>query len=1352
MRGRTTCFRALFGVALAAGFAAAPADAHAQEADAREMVLRSAEPSVPDAVLRPVSPFELRGLADQAFGGIRSRGNHLHRVANDGTINYTQGNPVGIIIFNTPLGSRTPYFLADFMMAASRTDWLNAQASAPSLANALGSGFNAVFNENTGFFARIRQWRPSDDQLGRVHAGASSTTDGTCTQHRNLAASVILMAINDCPDTWGSEAFAGAAKKTTLPQWVELFESSVDPNAFTWDWWRVPPEFVSADLMGDAQSYYTFIDYAADRLLTFGDVVPASACTGCGVGDPTETGWPMGITVQTDVFSFALPSVVDAGFYQMLIINDSEKVYGVGLDYDSLYVGNGHGVLLTNQSAGHYWRPELGALLIANNGVNANCNGADIPAGVPPCNFPNGQNSGGTAIVFLKTPIGDLRNKLFSDPESPFFAPGHPNAGDTITFNHGRRCSFGACWGPAFTRSERAEFGLLASQEDHVLDGRTETAFDGLGTTVWHDVFSNFDYPTRTPEFTRFVPPEGWDYNKDGTPDTIRVNSCHVNGCVEAFSDTLPGGQNNGRGNLTGVTTAGPFSLAAGDTAAITLAFVSGTTPEEMQQNVLNAIDFYQNGFLGPLPPPAPTVVAVNTQPGDRGATNATPALIRIFIDDAVEGVEDPFLANVLGEIEGTQLDIDNPGLTDALTDRITDNVDRILVFKSCDLGTSFTSDADCDGDPLLDESGTAILGGWQPFAVIEQEDDGSFDNVFTDQSVTPGVTYLYSFVSVSKGFEPLVLLRDDLNNIVPGVFPIPVPALRNPLSASSSDRNVVSVYLPASRPTGGRDAQVVFSLEDDFFVSAFNPVTVTIAGTIEDGGTFSAFFGDSTVVRQEEPDTGGILTTVEVYRIVPAVDSLDMVGDSIVDVETFTTTNPVGVDVAGGVTVVTEEVDISNMDMDTVTTAVTTTTFSALAMTIANSDNEPLFVSSNLEGTGATTPGSFLGRPDFPLFLLDVDATAGGDFVSDNWLQPRADTLAVLAAAGEPEVDWVENVLISTSASTLLGQYEFRWQDSDYGPAGTFVPNLANPSATEAAVAASLAARADAQSTNTSPEVAARLGVDPAELLSVDFPFTVTNATTGDQVIVAMTSKLDSISIGRLEDEIRVAVPPDEWVPGDVMIFLERRTLPRTALTGADEEYIVLTGGQVETVDSLVVTFTSAVLGCTARLACNPVPADADGAEVGGHLAVRAGQVLRVRYASEASATTRFAFDIVPTLSGDQITDVSGADLDLIRVVPNPYVVFSEYEQERDSEVSKLMFTNLPPEGDISIFTISGQLVQRLTYNQDQLAGNGDLFWDMRTLENTDLAAGLYLFLVEGTLPASGQSVKKLGKFVVIR
>src|SRR5690606_8311488 len=323
----------------------------------------------------------------------------------------TQGNPAGILITGTPRGSITPYFLADFFAAVPRGDWEKARQLAPSLDNALGGGYSVVYNENTGFFERKRQWRPSDDQFGRVHSGVSSTTDGTCTQHEFLAAGNPLMAINDCPPTWGSEQFAGAARKTTLQQWVQYF-NSVSPNEFTWDWWRVPAEYVSDELMGDAQSYYTFIDWAADRLPNFGNVIPE------GNGPPTETGWPLGLTVKTDVFSFALPAVADAAIYQMLIINDSEKVYGVGLDYDSLYVGNGHGVLFQSRSAGHYWRPELGGILLVNNGVNPACNGALAPAGVAGCVYPAGLNHGGSAIIFLKSPIGDLRNKLFSRPES----------------------------------------------------------------------------------------------------------------------------------------------------------------------------------------------------------------------------------------------------------------------------------------------------------------------------------------------------------------------------------------------------------------------------------------------------------------------------------------------------------------------------------------------------------------------------------------------------------------------------------------------------------------------------------------------------------------------------------------------------------------------------------------------------------------------------------------------------------------------------------------------------------------------------------------------------------------------
>ncbi len=79
-------------------------------------------------------------------------------------------------------------------------------------------------------------------------------------------------------------------------------------------------------------------------------------------------------------------------------------------------------------------------------------------------------------------------------------------------------------------------------------------------------------------------------------------------------------------------------------------------------------------------------------------------------------------------------------------------------------------------------------------------------------------------------------------------------------------------------------------------------------------------------------------------------------------------------------------------------------------------------------------------------------------------------------------------------------------------------------------------------------------------------------------------------------------------------------------------------------------------------------------------------------------------------------------------------------------------MFTHLPPTGSIRIFTVSGQFVQELTWGPEDLARNGDLFWDMKTRENRDLAAGLYIYVVEATNPADGGRLTKTNKFVVIR
>ena len=115
----------------------------------------------------------------------------------------------------------------------------------------------------------------------------------------------------------------------------------------------------------------------------------------------------------------------------------------------------------------------------------------------------------------------------------------------------------------------------------------------------------------------------------------------------------------------------------------------------------------------------------------------------------------------------------------------------------------------------------------------------------------------------------------------------------------------------------------------------------------------------------------------------------------------------------------------------------------------------------------------------------------------------------------------------------------------------------------------------------------------------------------------------------------------------------------------------------------------------------------------------------------------------------GADVTEVTSDDLNEIRVVPNPYVVFSTYEQANANR--RLMFIGLPPTGTLSVYTVAGQFVQRITFDESMLDGNGDLYWDMRTRENTDLASGLYLFYVDGTT-GDNLPVKKLGKFVVIR
>lgn len=106
--------------------------------------------------------------------------------------------------------------------------------------------------------------------------------------------------------------------------------------------------------------------------------------------------------------------------------------------------------------------------------------------------------------------------------------------------------------------------------------------------------------------------------------------------------------------------------------------------------------------------------------------------------------------------------------------------------------------------------------------------------------------------------------------------------------------------------------------------------------------------------------------------------------------------------------------------------------------------------------------------------------------------------------------------------------------------------------------------------------------------------------------------------------------------------------------------------------------------------------------------------------------------------------------NLNRIKVVPNPYVVTHEAESRLlSSQTSgrgerEIRFTHIPPSSKISIFTVRGELIKTL-YHDDLY--NGDVFWNLRTEENIEVAYGVYVYVVE--VPGVGT---KIDKFALIK
>jgi hypothetical protein len=131
-----------------------------------------------------------------------------------------------------------------------------------------------------------------------------------------------------------------------------------------------------------------------------------------------------------------------------------------------------------------------------------------------------------------------------------------------------------------------------------------------------------------------------------------------------------------------------------------------------------------------------------------------------------------------------------------------------------------------------------------------------------------------------------------------------------------------------------------------------------------------------------------------------------------------------------------------------------------------------------------------------------------------------------------------------------------------------------------------------------------------------------------------------------------------------------------------------------------------------------------------------KVGTVIKVNCfnALQANDSYRFKFKM-PSI------DNSVVDLSKVRVVPNPYIVTSQYEFMQN--VREVRFMYLPSECTIYVYTVSGELVKTLTHR----GTTGSLGWNLLTESNQGLAFGVYVYVIEDM-----NGNKQTGKFALIK
>jgi hypothetical protein len=131
-------------------------------------------------------------------------------------------------------------------------------------------------------------------------------------------------------------------------------------------------------------------------------------------------------------------------------------------------------------------------------------------------------------------------------------------------------------------------------------------------------------------------------------------------------------------------------------------------------------------------------------------------------------------------------------------------------------------------------------------------------------------------------------------------------------------------------------------------------------------------------------------------------------------------------------------------------------------------------------------------------------------------------------------------------------------------------------------------------------------------------------------------------------------------------------------------------------------------------------------------------------------NSTLQDVFTIAATPAQAKTSSSLSSELDNIKVVPNPYITASRFEQKTPFRTGRgervIKFTHLPQQCTIRVYNVAGEHVVTIDH-QGTLRDGSDAAWNLLNKDGLDVAPGLYVFHVEA--PGIGE---KIGRFAIIK